>query len=361
MQPIWLCRGWEDAMFRLRNNPTVSALRKALETWTLRFLVIGITLILIENVGIAGIILQSFADPGLTNHFVFEIGIAFTVAAILILSSERVLKTEMEETFERYLGEIKQASVSDMDDIRNEYRSILRTLSNLHGFSYFLSDLKENVNSSTEMCTLASEILGDYTNGLKAIRDGFIIEERDWWLEVMKRFYTLLQQERYYGLDLEIRVTHPGPVGFWKRWEEVQDVLMAQRDAVEQNKITIRRVFVGQDQISPNLDDGTDHAEVITKMYEYKILRYYVQRQDPGMVRDITWVPALRFFIEWSRQGSVEKICIRSDANDRQELGAMWRTLMNDAEGCRGFQAQNNIEIEKEISARSLRSLGMAA
>jgi alpha-L-arabinofuranosidase len=119
--------------------------------------------------------------------------------------------------------------------------------------------------------------------------------------------------------------------------------------------------FVGRDQISSNLDDGTDHAEIITKMYEYKILRYYVQRQDPGMVRDITWVPALRFFIEWSRQGSVEKISIRSDANDWQELGAMWRALMNDAESCRGFEVQNNIEIEKEISARNPRTLGVAA
>jgi hypothetical protein len=181
-------------MFKLSNAAAVAALRKGLETWTLRFLVIGITLILIENSGIAAKIVQSFADPVLTNHFVFEMGIAFTVAAFLILSSERVLKTEMEETFEKYLGEIKQASVADMDDIRNEYRSILRGLSNLHDFSYFLSNVREDLSNSPEMCTLASEILGDYTNGLKSIRDGFIVEERDWWLDVMKRL-PLLKNE----------------------------------------------------------------------------------------------------------------------------------------------------------------------
>jgi hypothetical protein len=219
----------EDAMFETQKDATIRGLKVALETWTWRFLAFGIVLILIENTGIPASATKSWSnfDPELANHFVFEVGIAFMIAALLILSSERVLKTEMEERFLKYLQQIKKTASTDMDDIRKEYRSTLRNLRNIHRFSHLLSDVRDNSNHHTEVCKLANEILGDYADGLKPTDDGFVIEERDWWIEVMKRFYTLLQHARYNGL--EIRVTHPGPIGFWAKWDELADVLTAQR------------------------------------------------------------------------------------------------------------------------------------
>jgi hypothetical protein len=352
-------------MLNLKKGNTVRGLKRVLETWAWRFLVIGIMLILIENVGIVGAILKSWGDinPDQTNHFVFEIGIAFTVAAFLILTSERVLKTEMEEKFVKYLKDIKSASASNLDDIRTEYRYTLRNLNNLHSLSHFLSDLHDNANVSNEIRALARDILGDYAIGLRTTNDGFIVEERNWWVEIMKRFYRILQDPHYNCSNAEIRVTHPGPIGIWSNWDEIQDTLTAQRDLVNGKNVTIRRVFVGTEDISPDLDDNSTHAKVINDMSEYKILRYYVKRQNPGMIRDVTWIPDLGFFIEWFVRpgGSVEEIKIRSDATERRELETMWQGLMNDIGSGRGFEAQNNAEIARDLAAKRSASLSLVA
>ena len=356
---------WEETMFNLRRERAVRGLRRVLETWAWRFLVVGIILILIENVGIAGAILKTWGgiNPDQTNHFVFEIGIAFTVAAFLILSSERVLKTEMEEKFVKYLKEIKAISASNLKDLHTEYRSTLRTLSNLHRLSHFLSDLHDNANVSDEIRALANEILGDYAAGLQATNDGFTVEERNWWIEIMKRFYRTLQDPRYNCSNSEIRVTHPGPIGIWSNWDEIQDVLTAQGDLVDQKNITIHRIFIGDENVSPDLDDDTIHSKIIRDMEEYNILRYYVRKQNPRLVRDITWIPALGFFIEWFLRpgGSVEEIKIRSDAKERQELETMWQGLMNDVKNRRGFEAKSNAEIAQKIAVRRSTSLSLVA
>jgi hypothetical protein len=329
-------------MFESQKEATIRGLKAALETWTWRFLAIGIVLILIENTEIPGKAAKylSTFKPEMADHFVFEVGIAFMIAAFLLLSSERALKTEMEKRFVKYLREIKKTTSSDMDDIRKEYRSTLRNLSNVHRFSHLLSDVRDNSDDNAELCALANEVLGDYADGLKPIGNGFVIEGRHWWIEVMKRFYTLLQHACYDGL--EIRVTHPDPIGFWTKSDELQDVLTAQRVLVEQYNVSIHRVFVGSEKISPHLDDNSTYAKVLSNMSKYKIQRYYVQRDDPGSVRDVTWIPKLHIFIEWSRNGSVENIKIRSDVKDRLELERMWRGLMDDVRSDRGFAAPGN-------------------
>lgn len=352
-------------MLALQHRHPVQSLKRVLETWAWRFLVIGIIFILMENANIAGALLQSWIgiNHDSTNHFVFEIGIAFTVAAFLILTSERVLKTEMELKFVKYLKEIKISAAANLNDLRAEYRSTLSTLSHLHGLSHFLSDLNENANLNNEVRALASEILGDYATGLQVTADGFIVEERNWWIEVMKRFYRILQDPRYKCDGAEIRVTHPGPIGIWSNWDGIQDVLIAQRELIQKRNVSIHRIFVGCDNIACNLDDGSTHAKVMNDMREYQILRYYVQKQNPGLIRDITWVPSLGFFIEWLLRpgGSIQEIRIRSDAKERRELEAMWQGLMNEVRNCRGFEAPGNAEIERNIAAARPMPLSMAA
>jgi hypothetical protein len=244
-----------------------------------------------------------------------------------------------------------------------EYRYTLRNLNNLHSLSHFLSDLHDNANVSNEIRALARDILGDYAIGLRTTNDGFIVEERNRWVEIMKRFYRILQDPHYNCSNAEIRVTHPGPIGIWSNWDEIQDTLTAQRDLVNGKNVTIRRVFVGTEDISPDLDDNSTHAKVINDMSEYKILRYYVKRQNPGMIRDVTWIPDLGFFTEWFVRpgGSVEEIKIRSDATERRELETMWQGLMNDIGSGRGFEAQNNAEIARDLAAKRSASLSLVA
>jgi len=88
-----------------------------------------------------------------------------------------------------------------------------------------------------------------------------------------------------------------------------------------------------------------------------------VRKQNPRLVRDITWIPALGFFIEWFLRpgGSVEEIKIRSDAKERQELETMWQGLMNDVKNRRGFEAKSNAEIAQKIAVRRSTSLSLVA
>jgi hypothetical protein len=356
---------WEEAMLSLRQDIPLQGLKRVLETWAWRFLVIGITLILIEDVGIAGALLKAWGgvNPDLTNHFVFEIGIAFTVAAFLILSSERVLKLEMEQKFDKFLKHINAASAVNLNDLRDEFRSTLRSFNNLHRLSHFLSKVPDEDKVSKAIPMLANEILRDYATGLRAIDDGFVVEERNWWIEIMKRFYRILQEPSYNCNDKEIRVTHPGPIGIWRDLDEIQDVLSAQYDLVKQKNVSIHRIFVGAEDISPNLDDGTQHARVMNNMQELKILTYYVRRPNPTSVRDITWIPCLGVFIEWFRRpgGSIEEIKIRSDAEERRELEGMWQSLMNDVNNGKGFAAKSNAEIAHAIAGRCAASLRVVA
>jgi hypothetical protein len=354
-------------MLTPRMESTGRYLRKILEIWALRFFIIGIILIIIENTHIAGSLLnQIFSfDATQTDHFIFEIGIAFTVAAFLIFTSERQLKTEMEETFTKYLETIRTDWNSDLTNWREDLEKLsgsleresiitFRAFSHVHRLSHFLGDVHERTNKFPEIYAVAKQILAAYAPGLEAKEDGFLIEDRNWTMDMMRRFYSVLQDSRWPDANLEIRVTHPGLIGIWQNLDEVRDTLGAQRDLVINKNICIHRIFVGTTSIVDASDDKSEYAKVMANMSDYKILGYYVQRDNPRAVKDVTWIPALGIFTEWFARdgGNIGVVNLKFDANDRANLERMWQGLKDDINSGRGFVAKRNAEIIEELRAR---------
>src|SRR5215469_5884377 len=110
--------------------------------------------------------------------------------------------------------------------------------------------------------------------------------------------YLLLQGP---GLDIvngEIRVTHPGPIDIWLNLDEIRDTLEAQRGVVTSKNTRIQRVFVDADAVDVASAHDSNYDKVMRDMSAYNILWYYVYRENPTRVRDITWIPTLGIFTE---------------------------------------------------------------
>ena len=331
-------------------------LKRALEMWAWRFLVIGIVLILVHNAEVAGRLVGELINirAEQVNSFIFEIGIAFTVAACLILTSERQLKTEMEDTFTSYLTNLKDEWRTHRRELYDDHRNALRSIENVHRLSLVLPEVHDRTLDKPEIAELLRELFPDYAKGLKSVRDGFSVDDRNWTMVVMTRFYRLLQKSTFQKHIDEIRVTHPGPAGIWEDLEEGREALTAQRDLALAKGVHIHRIFVGEEQAQQLSKSDSKYHNVMSIMPAFNILLYYVKR--PKTVRDITWIPSLGIFMEWFLRegGQVARISVRSDVNERADLEAMWRALMEDVETDIGFVAPTNQAVKKRIAAAQL-------
>jgi hypothetical protein len=303
-----------------RSSP---GLRLILENWALRFLLIGLISLALFSGGVgkwvATHVTNNSGAQDDVNHFFGEIGFAFTIAAFLILTTERSAKRELQSQFSQY-----------MEKIREEFRTYLASISNVETIGSFLNRVHASTDKN-EVRALAADIFNDYTTDLfKIEHGGFAIADRNWAMEASKKFYATLLSTTAEGAELEIRVTHSSSIKIWENEEDGRDTLSQQRRLIRQKRAKIIRIFVGTADAP-----AADYKSVMDMMSEYGIETHYVQRDHPERVLDMTWVPALNLRMTWNlrRGGNVADITIASDARDQSQLEATWQSLLEDAKG----------------------------
>ncbi|MFL6462977.1 MAG: hypothetical protein ACJ73N_01020, partial [Bryobacteraceae bacterium] len=231
-----------------------------------------------------------------------------------------------------------------------DYRATLRSMSGLYGLSRVLVDVTDATKERPEIAVLLKDILTEYAEGIRPKSDGFSIDDRNWTMEVLVRFYRAVHNS---GKEIgEIRVTHRGSLDIWQNWEATKQPLNTQRALAINKGTPIRRIFVGTEVLDEKTLDESAYRDIMDEMVTYKILSYYVRRTNLNSVRDITWVPALGIFMEWFLLpgGSVGQVSLRSDAADRVMLEEMWQGLISDIKAGRGVEYRENACLEKELA-----------
>jgi hypothetical protein len=313
--------------FSQTNLPAGSqGLKLVLENWALRFLTIGLVSLAFFSAGagkwMANYVTTNAGTQENVNHFFGEIGFAFTIAAFLILTTERSAKRELQSQFSQY-----------MEKICEDFRTSLVRFSRVEAIFSFLYKI-DSATNTTEIRTLAEDIFDEYTTDLfKVEAGGFSIADRNWAMEAGKKFYATLQESQVSIANLEVRVTHSGSIKIWENEEDGSDSIMQQRAFMERKNATIKRIFIGTAFPPPK-----EYEHVMKMMSQYGIQTYYVQREHPERVPDMTWVPALKLRMTWNmrRGGNVAEINISADTHDRENLEVTWETLMEQTTGQRG-------------------------
>ena len=174
-------------------------LKLVLENWALRFLLIGLISLVFFSLGIGKWLATNLTTNSATqddiNHFFGEIGFAFTIAAFLILTTERNAKRELHSQFSQC-----------MDLIRAEFRQSLQRFSSVESISSFLYRVHSGVNNK-EIQALADDIFNEYTTELFIVEgDGFAIADRNWAMEANKKFYAMLLSARLKMIPFDLKL-----------------------------------------------------------------------------------------------------------------------------------------------------------
>lgn len=250
------------------------------------------------------------------GHILEEAKTALLIGALLAVTLETSSKREQLRSFRKYLLQ------SEMSAARS-IKSLSGGLNLLH-----FSESLENSKIPDIVKDVGRTVFSQYVNGLD-FKDGVKIISKNWALESNRVFYDLLLRS---GIDdLDVRVTHVGPPDFWSG-VEAEQALRKQRELVTRKTgaSSITRIFVGSLSKEEAIKDSK-YGTVMEQMNKYKIQTGYVQKPDPRLIIDMTWIPKLGILMLWRVEAEgVESIEIMDD-RQRGDLESTWNDLRRDA------------------------------
>lgn len=209
---------------------------------------------------------------------------ALLIGALLAVTLETSSKREQFRSFRKYLLQ------SEMSAARS-IKSLSGGLNLLH-----FSESLENSRVPDIVKDVGRTVFSQYVNGLD-FKDGVKIISKNWALESNRVFYDLLLRS---GIgDLDVRVTHVGPPDFWSG-AEAEQALQKQRELVTRKTGTssITRIFIGT-LSKEEVERDSKYRAAMEQMNNYNIQTGYVQKPDPRLIIDMTWIPKLEVLMLW--------------------------------------------------------------
>jgi hypothetical protein len=290
------------------------SLRNALQNVGLWALSFGSLILLVSQLLHGTAVMKNPLIENLSN----EIGFALLIAAILLLTTEKRSRLEFNKLMEGHIDTLNKTISKDLSQI---YGTM--SLANF-------PDGVERAAITSEIKRMSMEIYNEYINGLRTISKGFHLDDINWALESNKIFYETLYQSNC--LNSEVRITHTGSIDTWLNFEKARTTLEQQHKLINDKQMRIIRIFIGSHEFADSDSDAQKYMKVMEFMKTYSIDCFYVKRNNPTDVIDMTWVPQLHLLSVWKPGvgGGVGSIEVTAD-DVRSDLQTVWDSLRRDA------------------------------
>lgn len=316
-------------------------LRKLLsDRWGLIFVIFGTVL----HVAISAVHDESAHGFGRGfGKWAAEIATAILVAGCLILTTERISKDEI---------------LKSVQDTLNDAIGSMKTVITLATF-------RGQEQANKLLSQISMDIFAEYVPGLGRTRLETTLDDQNWAIRSNAMIFAAAGKQLQHD-QVEIRVTHTGPVGFWDNPDEAMPSLIEQRKFLQTVKgARIIRIFIGSIPIPNALDpetldvsfDETDfevkydalksasggsnlgnlrglcrYYRAMKLMAQYGIQTYYVQ--DTSHFSDFCWAPAASVASIWEPgiYRPAARIKLTSDENVLKRISDDWdraRSLTN--------------------------------